>query len=369
MTHPSLVARIAGFGLARDEAVGSDDLGAVPDAQWGATVHAIAAARVGGFAVEAAISGALQLTQPQYADLLQVHEDQLAVDLGTEQMLLRCAAELEGADIALRVLKGPALAHRFYDAPSLRSFGDGDLLVTSAEFDRALALVEAAGFRRRQAAPRSGFDRRFVKAVTLHDEAGFQLDLHRALTPGPYGVLYDVDAVFAAVPDTISLGGTALPCLSPTLTLAHACAHAALGDAEPKLTSLRDVAQLLECGVGTDGAIAVCERFHAGPVAQAAIARVESELGVRCAGAFATWARAYRSSSADARRLRCYRAGPDRYARQAAATFWVLPTLRDRVAYASALAFPERDYVTNRHETYSRRLARSTKLVLRSRAR
>ena len=216
MTQPSLVARIAGFGLARHEGVGCDDLGAVPDAQWGATVHAIAAARVGGFAVEAAISGALQLTQPQYADLLQVHEDQLAVDLGTEQMLLRCAAELEGADIALRVLKGPALAHRFYDAPSLRSFGDGDLLVTSAEFDRALALVEAAGFRRRQAAPRSGFDRRFVKAVTLHDEAGFQLDLHRALTPGPYGVLYDVDAVFAAAPDTISLGGTCLLYTSPS---------------------------------------------------------------------------------------------------------------------------------------------------------
>jgi hypothetical protein len=369
VTRPALLARIARFGLARGAGVEAENLGAVADGEWNPALQAIAAARVGGLAVEAVMAGALQLTQQQYAELLQVHEEQLAVDLGTEQMLLRCATTLEDAGIALRVLKGPALAHRFYDTPSLRSFGDGDLLVPSTDFDRALALVEAAGFRRRQAAPRSGFDRRFVKAVTLHDEAGFQLDLHRALTPGPYGVLYDVDAVFAAAPDTIDLGGKALACLSPALTLAHACAHAALGDAEPKLTSLRDVAQLLQRGVGSDDAVAVCERFHAGPVAQAAIARVESAFDVTCTGAFAAWARAYRPSSADVRRLRCYRGGPDRYARQAAATFWVLPTLRDRVAYASALAFPERHYVADRHETYSRRLARSTKLVLRSRAR
>lgn len=364
MTQPTLLARIARYGLCEPE-----DLGVIGDAQWDATLPAIAAARVGGLAVAAETAGALELTQSQCNELLRMHEEQLAADLGTEQMLLRCAKNLEGAGIAVRVLKGPALAHRFYDAPSLRSFGDGDLLVSSGDFDRALALVEADGFRRRQAAPRSGFDRRFVKAVTLHDEAGFQLDLHRALTPGPYGVLYDVDAIFAADPDAITLGGKALPCLSPTLTLAHACAHAALGDAEPKLTSLRDVAQLLARGVGSEEAVAVCERFHAGPVAQSAIARVESELGVRCEGAFADWARAYRPNSADARRLRCYRGGPDRYARQAAATFWVLPTLRDRVAFASALAFPERGYVANRHESYSRRLARSTKLVLRSRAR
>ena len=369
MTRPAFLARVARFGLAREDNGQVEHLGVVSDADWYATLGAIAGARIGGFAVEAATSGALSLTQQQYDELLHIHEEQLAIDLGTEQMLLRCATQLQDAGIAVRVLKGPALAHRFYDAPSLRSFGDGDILVPSSEFDRALALVEEIGFRRRQAAPRSGFDRRFVKAVTLHDAVGFQLDLHRALTPGPYGVLYDVDAIFAAAPESIDLGGRAVPCLSPAVTLAHACAHAALGDAEPKLTSLRDVAQLLDRGVGTDEAIALCERFHAGPVAQSAIARVESELGLTCSGSFAAWARAYRSSSADARRLRCYHGGPDRYARQAAATFWVLPTLRDRVAYASALAFPERAYVATRHETYSRRLARSTRLVLRSRAR
>jgi hypothetical protein len=360
----NLLAKVARYGL-----IAGDKLGTPEPGTWPALLDAIATNRITGHAVAACMDGALELGNAQFDELLQRHEVQLAIDLGTEQMLLRCSDRLAAAGIRSLLLKGPACAHRFYDDPSLRSFADGDLLVRSTDFDTALAIVEADGFRRRQAAPRSDFDRRFVKAVTLHDLAGFQLDLHRALTPGPYGVLYDVDAVFGAPSDVLRLGDHEVRCLSPALALAHACAHAALGDAEPKLVSLRDVAQLIDRGAGDAEAIGACERFRAGAVAQEAIARVERMFGWTPEGPFARWARAYRPSGADRRRLRSYAAGDDRYARQAAATFWVLPTMRDRVAYASALAFPERDYLERRHTSYVGRVARSTALVLRGRTR
>ena len=57
------------------------------------------------------------------------------------------------------------------------------------------------------------------------------------------------------------------------------------------------------------------------------------------------------------------------YAKQAAATLWVLPGLRTRAAYAMALAFPDRDYLRAHDASYTRRLARSTSLVVRARPR
>jgi hypothetical protein len=225
------------------------------------------------------------------------------------------------------------------------------------------------GLRRRFTAPRATFDQRFVKAVSLVAEDGLELDLHRALTPGPFGVLFDVDEVFRAPPAHVRVGDRNLRCLNPELTLAHACAHAVLGDAEPRFVSIRDVAQVLRSDVEIDGAVEVFERFEAAVVAKRAVELVEQLLEVLLTDPIATWARTVRTTRNDRWRLRSYVAGGNRYARQAAATFWTLPTLRDRVAYASALAFPDREYLEDRNDTYSRRFARSAALVLRGRPR
>jgi hypothetical protein len=223
--------------------------------------------------------------------------------------------------------------------------------------------------QRRFEAPRPEFDRRFVKAITLVGDDGLELDLHRAVTPGPFGVLCDAREFLAAPPDRIRLGGRTLQCLPADLALVQACAHAALGDPEPRFVSVRDVAQILHHGIDDAAAIARFEQFRAGVVAQRAIALVERVLGVISDSSFAEWARARRGTRTDHWRLRSYADGGNRYARQAAATFWVLPTMRDRVAYASALAFPTRAYLDARATTYPRRLARSAALVLRGRPR
>jgi hypothetical protein len=355
---------VAAYGLAPGERA----LGAVAAEEWPALLDALTRQRVTGHAVAAAHAGVLVLTDEQWRELVTRHEEQLALDLRIEHMLVECDTRLERAGIHARVLKGPALAHRFYPDPALRSFGDGDMLVDGADLDTAIDVLAEAGWRRRFAAPRRAFDRRFVKAVTLVGDEGLELDLHRALTPGPFGVLFDVDVVLNMPVDRVLVGPRALRCLSPELTLAHACAHAVLGDATPRLVPVRDVVQLLP-SVDEPLAIATFERFSAGIVAARAIALVESVLGVRPDGAFADWARTVPVSRTDRWRLESYTSTHNRYARQAAATFWTIPSLRDRVSYASALAFPQRGYLVHRHESYPRRVLRSAVLAVRGRPR
>jgi len=308
--------------------------------------------------------GALSLDADDVTTLVDVHQRALALDLRIERMLLMCVSLARAERIEMRVLKGPANAHRFYFDPSLRSFGDGDLLVASRDFERAIEVFGRLGFRRRFAEPRPSFDRRFTKAVTLIAEDGLELDLHRTLSPGPYGVLLDIDAVFAATPDAISIGGERLECLPPELSFVHACAHAVLGDATPRFASVRDVAQLLALDVDATNTIRTTKALGAGPLAHRAIALVERVLGTTPTGPLVEWARQQTPTRRDLRRLRCYQGGGNRYAGQAAATLWVLPSIRDRIDFVAALAFPNRSYLRSRSETYPRRVLRGASLVL-----
>jgi Uncharacterised nucleotidyltransferase len=364
MTVEPMLAGIARFGLA-DAA----DLGSVAADRWAVTLAGIVSQRLGGHAVRMVCAGTLHLTPAQSDELLERHEEQLSLDLRIERMLVNCDEILGRAGIETCVLKGPALAHRFYDDPSLRSFGDGDLLVRGADVEAAVEILRREGLHRRFQAPRASFDRRFVKAITLVAGDGLELDLHRALTPGPFGVLFDVDEIFRTRLDHLHLGGRQLRCLSPELTFVHACAHAVLGDDVPRLTPVRDVAQLLAYDLDTSAAIAWCDRFRAGVVVQRAVALVETVLGFSPTAELAEWARRVTPSRADCWRLRSYASGDNRYANQAAATFWALPRVRDRLAYASALAFPDRRYLRDRDASYVRRLTRSTSLVVRGRPR
>ncbi len=359
-----ILRAIARFGLPGV----ADDIGPVGPDRWPAVIGGIAHQRLGGHAVRATGAGALDLRPSQFDELLERHEEQLAIDVRLERMLVECDTALQGAGVETRVLKGPAIAHRFYDDPGLRSFGDGDILVRGEQFDATIETLTRAGFRRRFDAPRRFFDRRFVKAVALVADDDLELDVHRALTPGPYGVLFDADEIFRTPPDHVEVGGRSLRCLGTELAFAQACAHAVLGDPEPRLVSLRDIAQLAYGYLDTRRAVEVFRRFRAEIVAHRAVELVERVLGISLPDDFAEW-REYAGSRADRSRLSSYSGREPRYAAQAAATFWVLPSLRERVAYASALAFPGRDYLRDHDRSYTRRIGRGAALLLRWRPR
>jgi hypothetical protein len=357
-------------GIARFGLPGAPfEVGPVEPARWPFIVDGVARQRLGGHAVRSAEAGALALDASQYDELMSRHEEQLAIDLRLERLLVDCDAALERAGIEYRVLKGPAVAHRFYDDPSLRSYGDVDILVRGEDFDATMETLARIGFARRFQPPRRSFDRRFVKVVALVHDADLELDVHRALTPGPFGVLFDAEEIFATPPDSFVIGGRTLGCLTPELAFAQACAHAVLGDREPRLVPLRDVAELALGRCDAPHAIGLFRRFRSEIVAHHAVELVERVLGVTLAGELSDWARNYTGSRADRSRLASYSGTEPRYAAQAAATFWVLPSMRDRLAYASALAFPGREYLRRRDRSYTRRVARGATLVLRWRPR
>lgn len=357
-------------GIARFALPGTPfDIGPVVTERWSAVIEGVVDQRIGGHAVRAADAGALQLSVSQLDELMEHHEEQLAVDLRLERMLVECESTLGDAGLETRVLKGAAIAHRFYDDPSLRSFGDADILVRGDDLDATIDVLADHGLARRFQGPRPSFDRRFVKAVSLVGDGGLELDVHRALTPGLFGVLIDVEEVFRAAPDYVAVGGRKLPCLDPELTFVHACAHAALGDPEPRFVSLRDVAQLASEPLDPTRVRDLFARFRSEIVAHHAVVLAEQVLAVELPGDLASWARNYAGSRADRSRLASYSVRQSRYAAQAAAAFWVLPTVRERFAYASALAFPGRDYLAGRDQSYPRRLARGASLVLRWRPR
>ena len=147
---------------------------------------------------------------------------------------------LDAAGIEHRFLKGPCTAHRFYGHPGLRPFRDVDVLVHDADLDRAAEVLRADGHERPIPQLIPGFDHQYGKSVDLRTDAGIEVDVHRTLAPGPFGVA-SLDPLWARPVTTVRIGTTDLPALDPLAAFVHACIHAVTG-ARTVTTTLRDVA-------------------------------------------------------------------------------------------------------------------------------
>jgi hypothetical protein len=319
--------------------------------------------RLTGLAVLAAEQGTLQLPAADLNDLFERHEDQLALDLRLEQVLAEVAGTLESARIPYRALKGPVLAHTSYPDPALRSFGDIDVLVPTSSFDMTIELLRPLEFHRRFLEPRAGFDSRFSKGACLEGANGLEVDLHRTLAPGPYGTLLARSDLFSRPAQRFVLGAQSVDGLDRETAFVHACFHAALGDDPPRLVALRDIAELFKRGFDERVVVDVIDSTGCVAVLQRAFWLLRAELGVPVTGDLADWVDRCGLSRLDRVALRTY-AGPGRsYARQAVVSLWVMPSMRERFAYVFALAFPNRDYLRARDETYARRISRGVQVA------
>jgi len=327
----------------------------------------ISAQRLTGLAIEAEQHGELQLTSEGSEKLSARHLDQLALDLRLERLLIAAATVLDQRAIAYRALKGPLLAHTAYDDPSRRSFGDVDLLVPGRAFDAAIDALGSLGFVRRFVEPRPGFDARFSKGACLERADGLELDLHRTLAPGAFGVRLAHAELFSRPSRRFDLGGYPIAGLDPELAFTHACFHAALGNHPPRLVPLRDIVQLSVSGFDASAVTELAITARCESVFQRAVNLVDTELGIDLEGEFADWARAHRPSRFDRWALRGYAGDNRSYAGQVAASLGAMRSTRERVSYAAALAFPERDYVRARERSYARRFTRGLRVMQGSR--
>lgn len=254
-----LAETLARWGLPSSPALPAD---ALSDEDFAALRAECEVHRLIGLLAAAIDAGDFPVTDRQHTELAAQARRWSAVELRGEQLLLRTAAVLHEADVQCRLLKGPALARLAYPHVEWRTFGDIDLLVPSPDFGRAAALVaKAIGGVRVHPEPRPGFDDCFGREILLAVD-GIELDLHRTLISGYYGLVIPLAELFEGH-ESVLIGGSAVPVLPPVPRLLHAAIAAAVGDAQPRLIARRDLAQLvLNSTVAIDEVAITAERWR-----------------------------------------------------------------------------------------------------------
>ncbi len=355
MMPTAVIGAVAGHGLPGAARLPDQP---IDESTWREVLELAIGDRVTPLLAAAVADGALPTTPRQRDQAIQVHEQTMRLCVLLERALLDTTRELERAGIAYRLLKGPGVAHLDYDSPSRRAFGDVDLLVTSADYDRALQLLIGSGARRRYSEVHPGFDRRWGKGACLVLADGTQIDVHRTFVAGPFGLTIDLDELFRSAA-TVSIGGRELPVLDREGRFLHACFHASLGDRTPRLVALRDVAQMtLTTDLDFDAALERARRWRADAVVARALRLAWSRLGLESAPA-SEWAAAHQPDRFQARALRAYTAPSRSYATQVVAGIAALPRVPEKVAYVRALLLAEPGHLANRDGSYHRRIHRA----------
>jgi hypothetical protein len=285
----------------------------------------------------------------------------LAHALRIEHLLLDVFDRLAAAGIDARVLKGVALAHIAYPEPSWRVFGDVDVLVPSDAFTRsAQILSEALGLRRAVPELRAGFDNRFGKEVLLKSRNGLELDVHRTFVEGALGLTLFAPDLFATS-GMCDIGGRQLPTLPAPQLLLHAAYAAVLGDWPPRLSSIRDVAEvLIKLNPDADTVLELAERWRARGVLAQAITTSFDLLSPVPRPPLLDWARSYRAGPFERLLLASHLGSARAYTRHATALLTV-PGVSGKLSYVRAIAWPQRAYLECRGFTRGQFAGRAIK--------
>lgn len=338
------------------------------DTVWTSLLRYCTHQRVPGYLLEAALDGALPTTPRQLDEAREAHLGSMWTVLLIERTLLKIADQLAAADVEFRVLKGSACASLDYPDPSLRSFGDVDLLVQPDSFDAAVKALLAAGHRRRFAEPRPGFDRRFSKGASFVTDDGFEVDLHRTFVMGPFGLRVDLDDLWRAS-TPFEVGGRKLQAIGHEQRFMHACFHAALGQSEPRLVPQRDVAEMLLFGSLDMARVhELMARWKAEPVVARAVRLAWDTLQLADVVSLSVWARRYQPDEREQRALAVYTSHRGSYAAKSMEALRAIPRLRDKAAFVAALTFPQRSYIRDHRLGFFTRLRRAASGVRDGRA-
>jgi putative nucleotidyltransferase-like protein len=352
-----IVSRIAAFGLLDAESSAPLTIG---QERWEKVLGRLNSDRITGFAVAAAEEGWFELSASEGDALLEAHTKAMLAPLGVERALLEVASEFQRLDVEFVVLKGPALAHTVYPDPSWRFFGDLDLLVRAKDWQRVCSILQKLGYRRDLPEPRAGFDERFGKAAVFRRQGGIEVDLHRTLVLGPFGLWIEPEKLFEGTTE-LQLWDRMLRRLDDTFLQLHACIHASLGWWPPLKLPVRDVAQVAHFGNVDWHALGErSARWHLGAVVRDALQTASRTLGVGLpAEAESLITRV--PSRKEVRVLRNYVTDRRAQGGTALSTLGAIRGLRPKLAYIRALLFPDRAFLAARARgspkpTYLRRM-------------
>jgi hypothetical protein len=346
---------VAGFGLKG----GDPGLISVADVESQAFVAKLAREKLTGLAIAAMDAQTLDLSVSGTEALMERHRGAMANCLRIEDRLLEIDDRFSRAGIEYAVLKGPAVAHTAYPDPSLRDFGDLDLLVRGGEFKGACLVLREMGFHRVIPEPRPGFDERFGKAAAhRHVDDSIEIDLHRTLVLGPFGLWLAPDVLLDRAA-RFPLGGRLIPRLDDTGTLLSVAMHASLGW-PPRLVPLRDVLQVSRAMDVDRAMLATWAREWR---LSAVLSHAFSTAGAILDAETVAESRAFTGSPprrGEVEALQAYLAERRAMGGTAVSTLRAIPGLWRKAAYARAMVFPSREFLQGRYpngsKSYARRL-------------
>lgn len=325
-------------------------LAPLDDQQWRSLMAAVRAGRLAGLLDRAVADGTVPASPSQADDAEAAAAAYLHGVLRLERSLVDVAACLGREGVPFLVLKGPAVAHLDEPDPAVRHYVDLDLLVRDDTLPAALASLATMGYERDLPERRPGFDRRFGKEVSLVADRRLELDLHRTLALGSFGLRLDLAAFWES---TVSFGlaGIELAALDAEGRFVHACVNAMLGDAHPRLVALRDVARISTTHrLRPERLRQVAPAGGGAAVVAAAVRTCLSTLGVPVGEEAAAFVAAIVPSPWERVALRAYRSqGGSNTLELLSGALGV--TGADRVRYLRALLAPDAAYVAARRRT------------------
>jgi hypothetical protein len=338
------VDAVAGYGFACGHGMPREPIEPV---EWPTFLDRIVQQRMVGLLAAAIGNESFPITEPQRTAVAELDTQVAVASLILERLLLDVATRFDDDAIDFRALKGSAVAHNDYPDPSLRSFGDVDLLVRPADFGRAICTLEAMGGRRVVPELRPDFDRRFGKGAVVGMPEDLEIDLHRTFVAGALGMTIDLDGLFETA-RPFMLGDRKVLALATEERLLHACIHAAL-DQVVRRHSLRDIAQMATNDtLDADRLVTLAESWRCSAVVARAIRLTWETLDLADEVPLSIWAARYRMQPRERRVLDSYLAGDGSYTRRAISALFVIRRPRDKLAYARALLFPQQNHLDAR---------------------
>lgn len=255
------------------------------------------AERLTRLAVDEPRLGMLQGVRRQATIQTLLHLRQLDAALGL--------VEAQGIEAAL--LKGPALALTVYPDVGLRPFGDGDLLVDPRRHAEAVAVLEAAGWRR------GAEDFRGNHAVGLVG-GPIDLDLHRTLNR-ELVVVGEPDAAWNRlwrIPAARPLpSGRTVTTLAPAEALLHTIVHGTQWGGPVNLRWAADAVRLIAAAdLDWDRVVHLSRTFGSAAVVHDGLRFVQETAGTTVPAPVLTDLGAVRTSPFERARTRAFHQRP-----------------------------------------------------------
>jgi hypothetical protein len=330
---------VLGHGLVDVERPASGVTEPLDDGSWASFSSELSIHRLTGLAIATVAADEIPTTSTQRAEIARLEVELTRARMWQEQRFNEVMAQLADARIDAWVLKGRATAALDYPDEQLRPTSDLDLLIRGDDVDRTRELFGSLGAQQRDLDPTPGYGATIGKGggVTLPD--GLEVDLHRTLVAGAFGVRIRVEDLWDQG-RAFELGGEQHMTLSIEASLLHHCYHLLIFG-YPRALTLRDVAQLaLAPDLDVDRVLWLARRWRGEVVLAAALRMARREIALAPSNALFDWGEGYSPTLRERAWLRIEQSGEHLSPFMAVGEYLALPTAGERAIFRRATLHP-----------------------------